>query len=209
MAMYLKNYKYFLYIWRFFLLVVMIFILAWLIKENFFSSSNLILRYKKSNPASLISNLYPEDRTIVLPEDKISQRFFRDPIYFNVLVPFKLKQIAIDITWQNKLAPVLKLGVQQNSNNWQYYLKNLQNKNQDDPEVQALGNDWYRRTIIFNREDFFVVKNKVNFILSVPGLENKYGQILIGDITATISRSPITWQEAMNYIKKQWQGLWI
>ncbi|OGY92501.1 MAG: hypothetical protein A3H70_04635 [Candidatus Komeilibacteria bacterium RIFCSPLOWO2_02_FULL_48_11] len=178
---------------RWVLYLMAIVFLGWIGWQNFSPAPIMVLRYKKGDPASPISDLYPHDRVIDLPENGSKQSFYREPIYFDVLVPPKIKQIAVDITWQNQLAPIVKLGARKRGVDWIYNWQTLQDKNKSENEQ--------RKTLTWPRQDFFIDNNRVNFSLSVPDLEDKYGQIIVGDITATITREPFGWPELVIYAK--------
>ena len=86
------------------------------------------MKYKKNSPASAISDFHPEKRAIEIPEDGNSQRFYSDPIYFDVKVPREFDTVTVNLTWQNLSQPILELGARKFRNSWGFVLKPLQNK---------------------------------------------------------------------------------
>ncbi len=168
--------------------------LGWLFWQNLEPAPSLVLHYKPGDPASPISALYPADRTIDLPENGANQVFYRDPVYFDVLVPPKIKNIAIMIAWQNQVAPIVNLGARKSEANWLYTWRTLEENNNSGPA-------WQRKTVTWDRSDFFIANNRVNFFLSVPGLEQKYGSVVVSDITATVQREPFGVSDLVVYAK--------
>ena len=256
-----------IYIWRGILIVSSLALLIYLFYQNLVPSGVLVLEHKKGDPNSKISDLTPEKRVIYLPEDGENQRFFIDPVYFDVKTPRVFDKVKIKLAWQNQSQPILEIGARKSRSSFAFVLKPLQNKiidkltwscerydqilfcqkqknfsslseflanlpirrvltyhydlggadklnvatdiNDYDYLVstytppQSLGNNWFAREVEFNWNDFEVHINEISFVLSAPALNDGGGQIVVGDIVATLRRPPLDWQGFVEYLKEQ------
>lgn len=255
-----------IYIWRSFLAIASFTLLAWIFWQNLVPSGVLVLEHGKGDPNSKITDLKPEKRAIYLPEDGNGQRFFIDPVYFDVRTPRAFDKVKVRLTWQNQNQPILEIGARQSRSSFAFVLKPLQNNiienlpwpcqrsdeilfcqkqeryqnfgeflanrngrtltyNYDlagadrlnvDSRVDAydylvagytppqnLGNSWYEREVEFRWSDFEVFINEISFVLSAPKLNERGGQIVVGDIKVTLARPPLDWQGFVEYLREQ------
>ncbi|MDP3995222.1 MAG: hypothetical protein Q8P78_01240 [bacterium] len=72
---------------------------------------------------------------------------------------------------------------------------------------ESLGDDWHRKTVLYNWEDFAVHINEISFLLSAPELNRGRGQIVLGDITITLKRDPLDWDGFVSYVANQFNRL--
>jgi len=117
-----------IWIWRGFLAGFSIALLAWIFFQNMVPTGILVLKYKKANPISPITDLHPEKRIIELDEGGENQRFYIDPVYFDAKVPREFDTVTIQMAWQNQSQPILELGARKVRGAWGFVLKPLQNK---------------------------------------------------------------------------------
>jgi len=123
-----NNEKKIIYIWRAILWMAALLTLFWLFWINLVPTGKMILSYQSSSPTSPVSALHPEERVIDLPEDGGSQRFFIDPVYFDVKAPREFDTVTATMTWKNQTQPILELGAHSVRGAWGFVMKPLQNR---------------------------------------------------------------------------------
>jgi len=171
-----------IYIWRAALVIASIALLFWLFYQNLVPTGILVLEYKKGSAISPLSDLHPQERTIELPEDNSNQRFFIDPVYFDVKVPRAFDSVTVDITWQNQTQPILELGARKVRGSWGFVLKPLQNK-----IIDAL--DWpcqrYDAVIFCQRQETYT---NLSSLLASPPKEKvlAYNYVMPQDVVHDI-----------------------
>lgn len=260
-----------IHIWRAVLIAASVALLGWLFYHNLVPSGVLVLQHKKEDPNSKITDLQPDKRVIYLPEDGEAQRFFIDPVYFEVKTPRAFNKVKVQIAWQNQSQPILEIGARKSRSSFAVVLKPLQNKIIDnltwpcqnegrvlfcqkkkrfrdlsdffaapppgrvltyhydlsgadkfniDAELDNydyllanyakpadLGGGWFKSEVEFDWSDFELHINEIGFLLSAPKLNERGGQIVVGDITATLERPPLDWQGFVDYLKEQGRRL--
>ena len=117
-----------IYVWRWLLALASVVLLAWLFWQNLVPSGVLVLEHKKGDANSPITDLHPKKRVVDLPEDKESQRFYLEPVYFDARAPRVFDRVKVNIIWQNQNQPILELGARQSRDAFAFVLKPLQNK---------------------------------------------------------------------------------
>lgn len=141
-----------IYIWRAIFCLASIALLAWLFWQNLVPTGVLILEHRKVSPASPISDLHPQTRVIDLKDDGSSQRFFGDPVYFDVKVPRQFDKVVVDISWQNQAQPILELGARKIRGEFAFVLKPLQNKIIEGEEVKTWSCERYGEIIFCQKK---------------------------------------------------------
>jgi|GEM_PF-1379219 len=72
---------------------------------------------------------------------------------------------------------------------------------------QILENNWFKRQVSFDWQDFALYINQISFIISAPKLQEGHGQIVVGDINVTLKRPPLDWPGFVEYVKNQLRRL--
>lgn len=261
-----------IYFWRAVLYSAAALFLVWIFWQNLVPSGVVILKHvklPKDDKSWYISNLHPLSRLVNLKEDGNNQRFFSDPVYFDVKAPREFKKVKVDISWQNKSQPILELGARKVRGDFGFVLKPLENKIIDNiswpcqredgilfcqkvkrysklsdylsgpsgrlltyhyrpaegvkhgimnvesdinkydylistyEPPQNLGNNWFKRTVEFEWQDFALYINQISFTISAPKLQEGHGQIVIGNLIVTLEREPLDWAGFVEYVKNQ------
>ena len=100
------------------------------------------------------------------------------------------------LTYHYDLEKADKLGADTKTDDYDYLLSSY-------VPPTDLGNNWFEREVEFNWSDFEVHINEISFLLSAPELNQGGGQVVVGDIVATLRRPPLDWQGFVEYLKEQ------
>jgi len=72
---------------------------------------------------------------------------------------------------------------------------------------EALGDDWYRKSVAYDWREFALYINEISFLISAPELHKGHGQIVVGDINITLKRDPLDMDGFVEYINNQLRRL--
>jgi len=126
--------KIILWSWRLVLFFWVLIFSLWLLWQNLVPSGYLKLNQDFCKPTVFISNLYPENRVGDLEIDeqgRCFQRFFDEPVYFKLKIPRSFEGARLKIYYQNENQPLFQVGLmklKQNSTDWQFQLKPIENQ---------------------------------------------------------------------------------
>lgn len=118
---------------------------------------------------------------------------------FQSLADYLAKPLGRLVTYHYRPAEKIKydeMNVNSKIENYDYLIADY-----EPPE--SLGNNWFKRRLEFNWEDFALYVNEISFVISAPELHQGHGQIVLGDMTITLQRPPLDWEEFKKWVKKR------
>ncbi len=115
--------------------LVPILVIVWLLNKNLVPSGTLEAVYDFTKPSPYISELRPGGR--LTPIQNGTQTIIDDPVFFSVRPPSQFDSAEVEVVYQNHGAPIIELGAQVGSEDWQLDLRPV--------EVLALeSSSWHR-----------------------------------------------------------------
>lgn len=131
-----RLYKFF----KIILWLIPFFLFGWLLTKHFAPSGKLKVAQDFLGKPSLISELYPKNRTVDpeknLKTNETYQRITHEPAYFDIQIPRLFKKVSVTLTYKTS-SPILELGLKKSKDLWEFDFKPIGNKFIDDSQ-------WYR-----------------------------------------------------------------
>lgn len=114
---------------------------------------------------------YPEGRVGIVEN---AWKLKYEPVYFKVYAPRKFKKVEITLQYQNSMESDVFVGVKVKSDSpVPYYMKKME---------KALLNEVVEKTFEFDLTGAAIEKNKLQFIIAAPGVEESQGELLIENV---------------------------
>ena len=145
------------------IILSMISFVLYLISQKIVIDSELIYKTDFNQQQKFIQGPYPEGRVQYEQDEKQSLvEIIHEPIYVEVYNPRKFKQAEVTIKYQKPDELPAKLGLKLKTGDWAFFFENL----------EETDSKWHEQTLTFNLQSAEIVKNKIKFILSAPGIDS-------------------------------------
>ncbi|MFH0814967.1 MAG: hypothetical protein V1902_02755 [Candidatus Falkowbacteria bacterium] len=118
-----------------------------------------------------VFGLYPEGRVEIVDN---AWKLKYEPIYFKVYAPRKFKKAEITLKYQNSMESDVFVGVKVKGNSAvPYYMQKIE---------KTLPGSWVEKTLEFDLAGAAFEKNKLQFIIAAPGIEQSKGSLIIENV---------------------------
>lgn len=122
-----------------------------------------------SGQGKFIFGLYPVGRIV---QGSDWQKIVGEPVYFDVYSPRKFTKAAVSLRYLNNTGLDAKFGLKLKVDDWSFYMI----------KMNALPNKFIEQTFEFDLAEAERIKNKIRFVVAVPGIEKKNGDLLIDEL---------------------------
>ena len=117
------------------------------------------------------------------------QPIIHEPVYFDVLLPRRLRAARLRLIYRSENLDDLKIGLKINGSGWQYDLKSAAVAGQTDAQ------GWRTDEYIFSLDRAAIEKRRVRFIVSAPSLGHENALLYLKRAEIQFSGRPLTFSD--------------
>lgn len=190
--------KYFFLIFRVILYLFPVGVVVFTASHYFAFSGIQESKYDFQKESSLISILWPPEHVSdpYLINGDFAQNIEKDPVSFSVsLTRPSFQKITIFVRYKKNETTPLRFGLQKGDGSWDFYFKEIKKE-----DIKEIG-EWQEGFVVFDITPEYMKKgNKLNILVSSPGLSEKGEKITFSEIRVRLERNPVTFKHFVQKI---------
>ena len=174
------------------LIVLPLTILFMMLWRDLAPSGELVIAQNLSAYSPSVSAIYPlgrVDEIMALDGGEFYQPIIHEPVYFDVLLPRRLRAARLRLIYRSENLDDLKIGLKINGSGWQYDLKSAAVAGQTDAQ------GWRTDEYIFSLDRAAIEKRRVRFIVSAPSLGHENALLYLKRAEIQFSGRPLTFSD--------------